>query len=346
MVDQDDLDAALRNVLPAIGVALVAALTVVAIRTAGVHATPGARGDWLRVVLAVLLALIAVPWIFALLGFYAPDPIYADEPSPDEPIAAVHLGGHHGFYGVLIALTGLALSRALPSFRDRRLAAASSAVLALAARLRRRERPSGCDARANLEARDDRVEASERRPPQPELGLARDPSRGGRASRSSGSAASDQLGTRGRRSACAAAAAAGLRRRLPPREPRRVFFFLGVPSSAAASSPFAASTLGSAPRSAVGRWIFGVTGSGSSGAGRGGVLRHRVRRHRGRGLLAAVATAPRAAARALLLRRRRLFPRPPRPLLLGHRLHRCLRLLRFLCGLFGDFSRGRLGDLS
>jgi hypothetical protein len=132
VVDQGDLDAAPRNMLPAIGVALVGALTVVAVRTAGVHATPGARGDWLRVVLAVLLALIAVPWIFALLGFYAPDPIYADEPSPGEPIAAVHLGGHHGFYGVLIALTGLALSRALPSFRDRRLTAASSAVLALA----------------------------------------------------------------------------------------------------------------------------------------------------------------------------------------------------------------------
>ena len=107
-------------------------MTVVAVRTAGVHATPGARGDWLRVALAVLLALIAVPWIFALLGFYAPDPIYADEPSPDEPITAVHLGGHHGFYGVLIALSGLALSRTLPSFRDRRLTAASSAVLALA----------------------------------------------------------------------------------------------------------------------------------------------------------------------------------------------------------------------
>jgi hypothetical protein len=132
VVDQGDLDAASRNVLPAIGVALVAALTVVAVRTAGVHATPGARGDRLRLVLAVLLALIAVPWIFALLGFYAPDPIYADEPSPGEPIAAVHLGGHHGFYGVLIALTGLALSRALPSFRDRRLTAAASAVLALA----------------------------------------------------------------------------------------------------------------------------------------------------------------------------------------------------------------------
>ncbi len=132
VVDQGDLDAAPRNALPAIGVALVAALTAVAVRTAGVHATPGASGDRLRIVLAVLLALIAVPWVFALAGFYAPDPIYADEPSPGEPIAAVHLGGHHGFYGVLFALTGLALSRALPSFRHRRLTAASSAVLALA----------------------------------------------------------------------------------------------------------------------------------------------------------------------------------------------------------------------
>jgi hypothetical protein len=132
VVDQSDLDAAPRNALPAIGVALVAALTVVAVRQAGVPETPGARGDWLRIVLAVLLALIAVPWIFALVGFYAPDPIYADEPSPGEPIAAVHLGGHHGLYGVLIALTGLALSRALPSFRDPRLTPVTSGVLALA----------------------------------------------------------------------------------------------------------------------------------------------------------------------------------------------------------------------
>ena len=132
VVDQSDLDAAPPNALPAIGVALVAALTVVAVRTHGVEPTPDARGDRLRAAIAVALAVIAIPWIFALLGFYAPDPIYADEPTPGEPIAAVHLGGHHGFYGVLIALTGLALSRALPSFGHRRLTAAASAVLALA----------------------------------------------------------------------------------------------------------------------------------------------------------------------------------------------------------------------
>jgi hypothetical protein len=132
VVDQSDLDAAPRNALPALGVALVAVLTVVAVRTHDVEPTPSARGDRLRVVVAVALVVIAIPWIFALLGFYAPDPIYADEPTPGEPIAAVHLGGHHGFYGVLIALTGLALSRALPSFGHRRLTAASSAVLALA----------------------------------------------------------------------------------------------------------------------------------------------------------------------------------------------------------------------
>jgi hypothetical protein len=131
VVDQADLDAAPRNALPALGVLLVGALTVVAVRSAGVIRTPAARGDPLRIVLAVLLALIAVPWIFALLGFYAPDPIYADERTPGEVLPAVHLGSHHGLDGVLVALTGLALSRALPSFRHRGVTTATSPVLAL-----------------------------------------------------------------------------------------------------------------------------------------------------------------------------------------------------------------------
>lgn len=132
LVDQHDLDAAPRNALPAVGVALVALLTVVAVRSAGVPPTPRVGGDPVRLALVVLLALLAIPWLFALAGFYAPDPFYADEPSPGEPLAAVHLGGHHGFYGVLLALTGVLLSRALPSFGHRRLTGLYSPVLALA----------------------------------------------------------------------------------------------------------------------------------------------------------------------------------------------------------------------
>jgi hypothetical protein len=132
VVDQDDLDAALGNALPAVGVLLIAVLTVIAVRRVGVTTTPAARGDPLRIVLIALLALIAIPWIFASLGFYAPGPIYADEPSPGEPIPAVHLGAHHGLDGVLVALTGVVLSRALPSFRHARLTRAVSPLLALA----------------------------------------------------------------------------------------------------------------------------------------------------------------------------------------------------------------------
>ena len=132
VVHQKDLDARPINAVPAVGVAVIAILTALAVWREGLAPTPRATGDPLRVALACLLLLIAVPWLFALAGFYAPDPIYADEPSPDEPLAAVHLGGHHGFYGVLFALTGLALSRALPSFRHRLLTAGASIVLALA----------------------------------------------------------------------------------------------------------------------------------------------------------------------------------------------------------------------
>lgn len=131
VVHQKDLDAAPANLLPALGVVLIAILTVLAIRAGGAPATPPAAGDRLRLALAGLLVLIAVPWLFALAGFYAPDPIYADEIAPGEPLPAVHLGSHHGLDGVLFAFAGLALSRALPSFRHLRLATAASAVLAL-----------------------------------------------------------------------------------------------------------------------------------------------------------------------------------------------------------------------
>jgi hypothetical protein len=125
VVEQDDLDAKWVNVLPALGVAIAVVLSL--------RARPVAprrlAGDPLRGVAAALLVVLAVPWLFAELGFYAPDPILADElaarPAPDEEtLAAVHLGHHHGTDGVLLALAALLLSRARP------LPAASSWLLA------------------------------------------------------------------------------------------------------------------------------------------------------------------------------------------------------------------------
>jgi hypothetical protein len=129
--DADDIDVKPVNALPAIGVALVVVLLVATARrlTTG---RPRLAGDPLRVVLAAAIALATVPYLFAELGFYAPDPIMADEPTPGEPtIAAVHLGSHEGMDGALLALGSVLLSRLTPWFAGKRLAAATSTILAV-----------------------------------------------------------------------------------------------------------------------------------------------------------------------------------------------------------------------
>jgi hypothetical protein len=109
VLDQHDLDARWINALPAAGVALAAALTVeVARGRQSGSARPAGR---LRPVLAVAAGLVCVPWLFAEAGFFAPDPILADEIPRGEEEVAVHLGGHHGTYGVILVLSALALSR-------------------------------------------------------------------------------------------------------------------------------------------------------------------------------------------------------------------------------------------
>jgi hypothetical protein len=133
VVDQDDLDAKPINAVPAAGVAIALMLTVAAARSGGRPVLPVGH---LRIVLAGALVVIALPWLFAETGFYAPDPILADEVRAsgapgEESLAAVHLGHHHGTDGVLLALTALLLSRTVAGFRDRRLEAAASAYLAL-----------------------------------------------------------------------------------------------------------------------------------------------------------------------------------------------------------------------
>ena len=124
VVDQDDLDARWVNAVPAVGVALTLALTIAAARRAGTGLAARLRFDGLRVVIAVLVGLVSIPWLAALLGVYLPEGIFIMEQPGLEPdgttIAAVHLGQHHGLVGALLVVSGLLLSRPrLPTGRLR-----------------------------------------------------------------------------------------------------------------------------------------------------------------------------------------------------------------------------------
>ncbi len=123
VVEQDDLDAKLVNAVPALGVALVAALAATAARRGGLGLAPLDGWDGVRLALAAALAAVSIPWLFAEGGVYVSDlPLVGrvflgDElrPEPGQPtLRAVHLGRHHGLDGALLALTGLLLSRVVP----------------------------------------------------------------------------------------------------------------------------------------------------------------------------------------------------------------------------------------
>jgi hypothetical protein len=105
---------------------------VAALRAGGVGSSPRrVHGDPVRIAVAVVLLVLAIPWYFAEAGFYAPDPLLADEVPAGETIAAVHLGHHHGTDGVVLGLAALALSRTLGTHRRRRAEAFLSGYLAL-----------------------------------------------------------------------------------------------------------------------------------------------------------------------------------------------------------------------
>jgi hypothetical protein len=114
VVDQDDLDARWINALPALGVGLAVGLIVAAVRREGAAFVRSVPGDRLRVALAVVLLVLALPWLAADLGFYFPGDLFLGEEVPaerDPKYAAVHLGFHHGLAGALLALSALVLSR-------------------------------------------------------------------------------------------------------------------------------------------------------------------------------------------------------------------------------------------
>jgi len=114
VVDQDDLDARWINALPALGVALAVGLLVAAVRRDGAAFVRSDRGDRLRITLAVVLLVLALPWLAADSGFYFPGDVFLGEEvqaERDPRYAAVHLGFHHGLAGSFLAVSALLLSR-------------------------------------------------------------------------------------------------------------------------------------------------------------------------------------------------------------------------------------------
>ena len=75
-VSQSHLNARWGNAIPAVGVALALALTVLATRRGGASFAPRLPGDPLRLVVAVVVIVLSLPWISAELGFHLPGSIF------------------------------------------------------------------------------------------------------------------------------------------------------------------------------------------------------------------------------------------------------------------------------
>jgi hypothetical protein len=113
-VKQSDLDARAVNVIPALGVALALGLTAWATRRAGGGFAPRLPGDRTRIVAAIVIVLVSIPWITAELGFFVGNRVFLTSrvvTEGDETLPAVHLGHHHGLDGAVLMLFALLLSR-------------------------------------------------------------------------------------------------------------------------------------------------------------------------------------------------------------------------------------------
>ncbi len=114
-VDQGDLDARWVNAIPAFGLLIAGGLTAAATSRVGTSFAPRLPGDRLRVIAAIVVLLLSLPWVTAELGFHFPGDVFMGEElgreSDGRVIAAVHLGHHHGTDGALLVLTALLLSR-------------------------------------------------------------------------------------------------------------------------------------------------------------------------------------------------------------------------------------------
>jgi hypothetical protein len=117
-VDQNDLDAKPLNAVPALGLALAAALVL------AVGIAPGpklVRGDKVRIALAAVLLFFCAPLIAAELGFFLDGVPFlgwfyetgrlTTQPGIAGLHHAVHHGQHHGWEATMLSLTALAFSR-------------------------------------------------------------------------------------------------------------------------------------------------------------------------------------------------------------------------------------------
>jgi len=138
VVDAGDLDPKPINVVPFVGVLLAVALSGLALR----HGRWPSRTalDWrgkLSVAVTIVFTIISLPWIVAELGFYIDKlPLIgrlfiASEVPPGETHAAVHLGHHHGFDGLLFVISALTLGHVTRNRFEGGLATAVSGLLAL-----------------------------------------------------------------------------------------------------------------------------------------------------------------------------------------------------------------------
>lgn len=140
VVDQADLDARWVNAIAAAGVVLALVLTAVVTALEGVGPSTRETRDRLRVIAAIVLVLLALPWIVAETGFLIGKwPVFGSVYYSDEWYApfgharlhrAVHVGHHHGLDGTLLVLTAILLSRTLGRI-DRPLRGVLGAYLAL-----------------------------------------------------------------------------------------------------------------------------------------------------------------------------------------------------------------------
>lgn len=128
--EQANLDADWGNALPALGVLVALALTLVASRRAGGRVAPPRPWDRRRIAIAVVVGLISLPWAAAELGFHFPGDVFMGEELATESdgslIAAVHLGHHHGTDGALLIVSVLLLSRVFVMPGPMRIAVFSS----------------------------------------------------------------------------------------------------------------------------------------------------------------------------------------------------------------------------